>query len=152
MLCFIVNAIVGLNPRFCKLERHYILFCTISSNTAGDGAGICLYNDDKSAYKAHLLAKNCTIQSNDARESCATRDNQGGAGYIECNGTAEFIDCEITDNSSIAEGKAFYVLRGTLKLDEKSRENISYSHNIFVKSSATYNDTTYDKDTTISSP
>ena len=28
MLCFIVNAIVGLNPRFCKLERHYILFCT----------------------------------------------------------------------------------------------------------------------------
>lgn len=126
--------------------------CTISSNTSGDGAGIYLYNDDKSTYKAHLLAKNCTIQSNDARESRDTRDNQGGAGYIECNGTAEFIDCEITDNLSIKEGKAFYVLRGTLKLDEKSRKNISSSHNIFVKSSATYNGTTYDKDTTITSP
>nr|WP_318711401.1 right-handed parallel beta-helix repeat-containing protein [uncultured Treponema sp.] len=127
--------------------------CTISSNTAGDGAGISLYNGDKSASEAHLLAENCTIQSNDARESCDTRKNQGGAGYIECNGTAEFIDCEIKDNSSIAaEGKAFYVLRGTLILDEESRKNISSSHNIFVKSSATYNGTTYDKDTTISSP
>ena len=126
--------------------------CIISSNTAGDGAGICLYNGDSSTYKAHLLAENCTIKLNDARESCDTRFNYGGAGYIECNGTAEFIDCEITENSSKGLGKAFYVQRGTLKLDEKSRENISYSHNIFVKSSATYNDTTYDKDTTISSP
>ena len=126
--------------------------CIISSNTAGDGAGICLYNDDKSASEAHLLAENCTIKSNAASESRNERFNQGGAGYIECNGTAEFIDCEITDNSSIGAGKAFYVERGTLKLDEKSRENISSSHNIFVKSSATYNDTTYDKDTTISNP
>lgn len=126
--------------------------CTISSNKSGDGAGIYLYNGDKSTYKAHLLAKNCTIQSNDARESRDTRDNQGGAGYIECNGTAEFIDCEIKGNSSYKGGNAFYVLRGTLKLDEKSRENISSSHDIFVKSSATYNGTTYDKDTTITSP
>ena len=126
--------------------------CIISSNTSGDGAGIYLYNDGKSASEAHLLAKNCTIQSNDARESRDTRDNQGGAGYIECNGTAEFIDCEIKGNSSYKGGNAFYVLRGTLKLDEKSRENISSSHDIFVKSSATYNGTTYDKDTTITSP
>lgn len=131
----------------CKMKN-----CTISSNTAGDGAGICLYNDDKSASEAHLLAENCTIKSNAASESRKDRFNQGGAGYIECNGTAEFIDCEIKDNSSIGAGKAFYVQRGTLKLDEKSRENISSSHNIFVKSSATYNGTTYDKDTTISSP
>lgn len=126
--------------------------CTISSNTSGDGAGIYLYNDDKSTYKAHLLAENCTIKSNDARESCDSSTLSGGAGYINCNGTGEFIDCEITDNLSIKEGKAFYVLRGTLKLDEKSRKNISSSHNIFVKSSATYNGTTYDKDTTITSP
>ena len=126
--------------------------CTISSNKSGDGAGIYLYNGDKSASEAHLLAKNCTIQSNDARESRDTRDNQGGAGYIECNGTAEFIDCEIKGNSSYKGGNAFYVLRGTLKLDEKSRENISSSHDIFVKSSAKYNDTTYDKDTIISNP
>lgn len=131
----------------CKMKN-----CIISSNTSGDGAGIYLYNDDKSTYKAHLLAENCTIKSNDVRESCDKSTLSGGAGYINCNGTAEFIDCEITDNSSYKEGKAFYVQRGTLKLDEKSRENISYSHNIFVKSSATYNDTTYDKDTTISSP
>ena len=127
--------------------------CRISSNTSGDGAGIYLYNDDSSTYKAHLLAEHCTIKSNDARESCDKSTLSGGAGYINCNGTAEFIDCEITDNSSIAaEGKAFYVLRGTLKLDEKSRENISSSHNIFVKSSATYNDTTFNEDTIISSP
>ena len=126
--------------------------CTISSNNSGDGAGIYLYNGDKSTYKAHLLAENCTIKLNKACESRIDHFNQGGAGYINCNGTAEFIDCEITDNSSYKEGEAFYVLRGTLKLDEKSRENISSSHNIFVKSSATYNGTTYDKDTTIPSP
>ena len=126
--------------------------CTISSNKSGDGAGIYLYNDDKSASEAHLLAENCTIKSNAASESRKDRFNQGGAGYIECNGTAEFIDCEIKDNSSYKEGKAFCVLRGTLKLDEKSRENISSSHDIFVKSSAKYNDTTYDKDTIISNP
>lgn len=131
----------------CKMQN-----CIISSNTSGDGAGIYLYNDDKSTYKAHLLAENCTIKLNDARESRKDHFNQGGAGYINCNGTAEFIDCEITDNSSYKEGKAFYVFRGTLKLDEKSRENISSSHDIFVKSSATYNGTTYDKDTTITSP
>ena len=126
--------------------------CTISSNKSGDGAGIYLYNDESSAFEASLLAENCTIKSNKACESRKDHFNQGGAGYINCNGTAEFIDCEITDNSSISAGKAFYVLRGTLKLDEKSRENISSSHNIFVKSSATYNGTTYDKDTTIPSP
>ena len=126
--------------------------CTISSNKSGDGAGIYLYNGESSAFEASLLAENCTIKSNKACESRKDHFNQGGAGYINCNGTAEFIDCEITDNSSISAGKAFYVLRGTLKLDEKSRENISSSHNIFVKSSATYNGTTYDKDTTITSP
>ena len=126
--------------------------CTISSNKSGDGAGIYLYNGESSAFEASLLAENCTIKSNKACESRKDHFNQGGAGYINCNGTADFIDCEITDNSSISAGKAFYVLRGTLKLDEKSRENISSSHNIFVKSSATYNGTTYDKDTTIPSP
>ena len=131
----------------CKMQN-----CIILSNTSGDGAGIYLYNDDSSTYKAHLLAEHCTIKSNDARESRKDHFNQGGAGYINCNGTAEFIDCEITDNSSYKEGKAFYVERGTLKLDEKSRKNISSSHNIFVKSSATYNGTTYDKDTIISNP
>lgn len=131
----------------CKMQN-----CIISSNTSGDGAGIYLYNDGKSASEAHLLAKNCTIKLNDARESCDKSTLSGGAGYINCNGTGEFIDCEITNNSSISAGKAFYVLRGTLKLDEKSRKNISSSHNIFVKSSATYNGTTYDKDTTITSP
>lgn len=126
--------------------------CTISSNKSGDGAGIYLYNDERSTFKASLLAENCTIKSNKACESRNSRKNQGGAGYIECNGTAEFIDCEITDNSSYNGGEAFYVSRGTLKLDGKSRENISSSHDIFVKSSATYNDITYYVDTTISNP
>ena len=131
----------------CKMQN-----CIISSNTSGDGAGIYLYNDGKSASEAHLLAEKCTIKSNDARESRDKSTLSGGAGYINCNGTAEFIDCEMAENSSISAGKAFYVFRGTLKLDEKSRENISSSHDIFVKSSATYNGTTYDKDTTITSP
>ena len=41
MLCFIVNAIVGLNPRFCKLERHYILFCA-EKISAPEEKSVCL--------------------------------------------------------------------------------------------------------------
>lgn len=45
MLCFIVNAIVGLNPRFCKLERHYILFC-LHDNIYADASMLAVADDE----------------------------------------------------------------------------------------------------------